>query len=53
MNKNQLTMENFMEMIMIYSKDNFLTETLIETIFYNIAKMDRILTLEEFKKEYL
>lgn len=50
--KNEISRENFHKMIKISSKDPFLTDLIIDSVYFNLTKMDRNITIEEFKKAF-
>ena len=50
---NALTLENFNDLIMSHSKETIFNDLLIKSLFYNITKSSKKLSLEEFKNEFL
>ena len=51
-NTSELSKEDFIKFIKAAANDLFLTDLIVESIFFQITKMDRKMTLEEFKSAF-
>lgn len=47
-----MSKENFTKLIKSSSQDNFLTNLIIDNVFFQITKMDRNMKIEEFQKAF-
>jgi hypothetical protein len=51
-NASELSKEDFIKYIKTVANDPFLSDLVIESIFFQITKMDRKMKLEEFKSAF-
>ncbi len=50
---NTLNIKHFKEMVNTFSKDNFLNDFLLETLFLQLTNTSKTMNLEQFKNEFL
>ncbi len=50
---NIINLKHFKEMVNTFSKDNFLNEFIIETLFLQLTNISKTMNLEQFKNEFL